>query len=373
MKTMPVIQRNFFRLLRSGTFGRKDEPLEPMSEWKWDRLCQLALMHGVGALVADGIKAYSDDFFLQLSDRQKDNWHRITEETEERNKETDMCLAELFDTFNHAHLRPILLKGQGFASLYDRPDHRSGGDIDIYFPYKPQAEKADAWAIEHGTEKDESDRNMLKYFRHDIKIEHHKQMMYLTNTLLNRRLQKIIDSEIRCCDSAYRIINGTKIEIVPHTLSLLIIIVRMARYIMNEGISLKQLIDFGMFLRKEGDKVDFVKLQKWIGKLQLQHMALLEGALLVKLMKFDEDELPFINFKNDTDTTTITDDIFDMNGSHTVDWFFTQGKHVFVTTSNSNAMLWHIRHTAKFFKYYPAEIFTNFFASFARSLSRIEE
>lgn len=373
MKTMSVIQRNFLLLLRGGAFGMKDEPLEPMSEWKWDRLLQLALMHGVGAVVADGIKTYDNDFFLQLSEKQKEHWQRLTEATEKRNRETNICLAEIFDTFNHAHLRPILLKGQGFASLYDHPDHRTGGDIDIYFPFEPQAEKAHAWALEHGTNTDDSDRNTVRYQHHGIKVEHHKNMISLTNKLLNNRLQKIISDETRCCDSAYRLINGTKIEIVPHTLSLLVIMVRMARYIINDGISLKQLVDFGMFIRKESDKVDFAKLQKWIDKLRLGRMVNLEAALLVELMKFDKDELPFFNTRYGTDTASITNDIFELNGSHTGEWFFTQGKHVFVTTSNSNAMLWHFRHTAKFFKYYPGEIFTNFFASFARSLSSIEE
>jgi hypothetical protein len=54
------------------------------------------------------------------------------------------------------------------------------------------------------------------------------------------------------------------------------------------------------------------------------------------------------------------------------DWYFTQGKNVFVGT-NSGAMMWHVRHSAKYMGYYPSEAFTNFFANFAHSLSHIEE
>ncbi len=54
---MDVVQRNFFRLLRSGTFGGH-EPVEPMSAYKWNRLYQMALMHGVAALTADGIERH---------------------------------------------------------------------------------------------------------------------------------------------------------------------------------------------------------------------------------------------------------------------------------------------------------------------------
>ena len=63
---MNVLQRNFFRLLRSGTFGSKEQ-LEPLSTWKWDKLYRLSLMHGVAALIYDGMMVMKDDFFLQLS------------------------------------------------------------------------------------------------------------------------------------------------------------------------------------------------------------------------------------------------------------------------------------------------------------------
>ena len=54
------------RLLRSGAFGKHEE-LEPMSEWKWQQLYQISMIHGVTPWIADGIRQMSDDFFLQLS------------------------------------------------------------------------------------------------------------------------------------------------------------------------------------------------------------------------------------------------------------------------------------------------------------------
>ena len=70
---MTVIERNFFRLLLSGTFGNQ-ELIEPMSAWKWKHLHQLSLMHGVAALVYDGLLSRKDEFFLQLSQEQWTLW-----------------------------------------------------------------------------------------------------------------------------------------------------------------------------------------------------------------------------------------------------------------------------------------------------------
>jgi hypothetical protein len=66
-------------------------------------------------------------------------------------------------------------------------------------------------------------------------------------------------------------------------------------------------------------------------------------------------------------------EILKQKNSHAEEWYFSQGKNIFVHTSNSQAMMWHVRRSARYFKYYPTETVTNFFVSFAHSLSHIEE
>ena len=149
--------------------------------------------------------------------------------------------------------------------------------------------------------------------------------------------------------------------------------VRIAKYILNDGVSLKQIVELGMILRKIGNKVDFIKLQQWIYKLHMGEMAQLEGALLKGLMNFTTDEIPFMSPNKKDDISAIMKDIFNLKGNHTYDWFFTQGKNVFVSTNNKSAMMWHINHSRRFFRYYPSETVTNFITSFAHSLSHIEE
>jgi hypothetical protein len=61
------------------------------------------------------------------------------------------------------------------------------------------------------------------------------------------------------------------------------------------------------------------------------------------------------------------------NQQQSTDWYFQQGKDIFVHSTNSSAMMWHMQHSAKYAKFYPAESITNFFTSFVHSLSHIEE
>ena len=61
---MDITTRNFFNLLRAGAFNEKVE-IEPMSAWKWRQVYHYSLMHGVSAIVYDGIMQCQHLFFLQ--------------------------------------------------------------------------------------------------------------------------------------------------------------------------------------------------------------------------------------------------------------------------------------------------------------------
>ncbi len=50
----------------------------------------------------------------------------------------------------------------------------------------------------------------------------------------------------------------------------------------------------GNYLRTKGDKVDFVKLEKWLRKLRIQRMAQLQGSVLIPFFEFEQDEIPFV-------------------------------------------------------------------------------
>ncbi|MGM9698678.1 MAG: nucleotidyltransferase family protein [Prevotella sp.] len=369
---MDIIERNFMRLLRSGTFG-DNEIAEPMSHWKWRRLFQMSLMHGVSALVYDGIKKRSDELYVNIPYDLRLLWQQNTKEIETENHRVNNLTAELFQIFKKEQLRPIILKGQAIALLYPNPDHRTGGDCDIFFPYEPQALKADAWAQENGKVAEGQDRYTVPYTWKGMAVENHHRMQRLTNVWLNKRLQSIIESEIRCCDSSYVNIDDTRIETLPPTLNLLIEITRIARYILNDGVRLKQLIDLGMMLRTIGAKVDFVKLQEWINRLHLQRIATLEASLLIELFGFSEDELPFFMSRYASDITYIAEELLQFDSTHSDEWYFTQGKNIFVKSNNSKAMLWQVKHSFRYFKFYPTEMTTNFIKNFAHSLSHIEE
>ena len=179
----------------------------------------------------------------------------------------------------------------------------------------------------------------------------------LTNPLLNRQLQDILDDE------------GSTIE----TRTALLHLVGIARFVMNAGVPVKRITELAVLLRQCGKKVDSNQLEGWIGRLKLGRMVQLTATMLVQLMHFQPEELPFVQLATDEEMEKQIEKILQEKNSHTEDWYFSQGKDIFIHTSNAAAMLWHIRRSAKCLSYYPTETVTNFFTAFAYSLSHIEE
>ena len=144
------------------------------------------------------------------------------------------------------------------------------------------------------------------------------------------------------------------------TRQLLLTIIHVARHILNEGVPVRQLVELGTCLYQQHEHIDFEMLQRWMKRLRFEQMAQLEGAMLVQMFGFDATDIPFLQGKVKKDASR--------------DFYFSQDSgDIFVHTSNGSAMLGHLRRSARYFRYIPSEIVTNFFRSFAHSLSHIEE
>ena len=104
----------------------------------------------------------------------------------------------------------------------------------------------------------------------------------LSNPLLNKRLKKIQKAESQAADSSIE------------TVYLLRIIIANVNATMNHGIPVRGIIQLGQYLRSRGDKVDFIKLERWLSKLHISRFAQLQGNILIALFGFDKEELPFV-------------------------------------------------------------------------------
>ena len=181
----------------------------------------------------------------------------------------------------------------------------------------------------------------------------------MNNSFLNRRLNKIQEDERHAID--------TSIE----TIYLLRIIVANVNGMLANGINLRGIIQLGDYLRTRGDKVDFVKLEKWLAKLRIQRIAQLEGSVLITFFNFEQDEIPFVKLV-ERGAYKLTLRSLYYNIKDMEDIKFQQSQVGFVHTTGGS-MRKNLRRSMRFFGYAPIESASNFFNGFFRSLSEIEE
>ena len=274
---MDIIQRNLFRLLRSGTFGAQEQ-IEPMSAFKWERLYQIAMLHDVIPYAYQGITNCRSQFFMRLTDKQELTWKRANDEI-----------------------------------------------------------------AAHQTEEEED-----TFLRADT----------LTNPVLNSQLQDILDDEHS--------------DIISR--QVLLQLVRVVRHILNEGMPIRQLLELGLLLHQHGKEINYDQLRQWIKRLRLTQMCQLEGECLILLFGFHAEDLPFMSDRQSKRTSQIAQELLEFTNTRSHDWYFSQdADSIFIHNSNSSAMFSHVRRSGRYFRYYPSEGLTNFFASFVHSLSHIEE
>jgi hypothetical protein len=181
---------------------------------------------------------------------------------------------------------------------------------------------------------------------------------HLTNPMLNRQLQNILDDEHS--DTTTR--------------HMLLLIIRVVRHILNEGMPIRQLLELGIYIKHQGTNADYKTLKGWLSRLRLTQMAHLEWEFLILMFGFTPEDIPFLSEKRDKRVKQIANELLDFTNTRSHDWYFSQDEDsIFVHNSNTSAMFSHVRRSARYFRYYPSESVTNFFASFVHSLSHIEE
>ena len=188
----------------------------------------------------------------------------------------------------------------------------------------------------------------------------HQEEPRLSNHYLNFRLSRIENAERHAIDTNVDALNVLKI-IVGNVSSML-----------NHGTMLSGIIELGSYLRNKGDKVDFVKLDTWLGKLQLHRMAQLQGSMLMSVFNFEQDELPFVRHVEAAANKLVLRSVTHSASDTAEEWHFRQLSSGFVQ-NNSALLRRNLRRSLRYITYAPLETVSNFFNNFARSLQEIEE
>lgn len=239
------IEELFFHLIRCGIGKQRMLPHTP-DEGDWQRLFDIAQKQALTGIAYAGIE--------QLPREQRPPkrillaWYTLSEQIKEQNIELNKKSIAVAGKFTQIGFRNTLLKGQGLALLYPHPALRTPGDIDIW--------------LEGGHEK------ILKYVkrcfpnskptyhhvdfpvRKGLDIEIHFTPSWMHSPIKNNRLQKFL---AHSADEQFgnRITTEEGCFTAP-TLAFnrVYILLHIYRHLFQEGIGLRQLLDYYFVLEQ---------------------------------------------------------------------------------------------------------------------------
>ncbi len=184
--------------------------------------------------------------------------------------------------------------------------------------------------------------------------------IHLHSKKYNERLKNIVSEEYANSEKSYE------------TMQVMAIMMVNVENILTGKSFLRGILDLGRYLRLEGNKVDFVKLENWLARTSMSRMADLQGNLLIVGFGFSKEELPFLGkiipqAERELKRAVNYDKLND-----TQSWNFHEGKGGFIVSS-PNTALKSIRHAWSYLRYAPREAMATIYRGIIKGLTEIEE
>lgn len=231
----------FFALVRAGLW-ETDVQLVSYGEVDYAEVMRLAQEQAVVGLVAAGLEHVSD---VKVPQAWALQFAGQTIQLEQRNKAMNQFIADLVAKMRGADIYTLLVKGQGIAQCYERPQWRTSGDID-FFLNEEHYIKAKEFLLT--LSKSVDDENIIrKHFSMTIEswaVELHGSM----RNSLWRKLDKTIDRIQRDIFNGGNIrlwMNGeTKVFLPAPSEDVVLVLSHILQHFFREGIGLRQICDW---------------------------------------------------------------------------------------------------------------------------------
>lgn len=230
----------------------------PKGEANWESLYSLARQQAVAAIAWDGLLTLPKE--LHPEKKLFYQWFSCVLETERANQKVNATLKELDDLMaNKFHMPYICLKGQGTATLYPHPEHRSCGDIDFYAGRKT-AKELDDLLERNGFRAESHSTKHTKYDFHSVNVENHYMVslfFWPGNTWkLDRLVKEWFPNGIVFRAMQTRKDGSFPIPIAPPWFEALFSVIHFSSHLRLEGVGLRHLCDWYLLARQPGLDID---------------------------------------------------------------------------------------------------------------------
>ena len=251
----------------------------------WNALEDLAVRHGLSAVIVDGIERLPDSHkppkpvLLQWIGETLQGY-------EYRYEQYRKAIAGLASFYNKHGFRMMLLKGYACSLDWPRPDHRPCGDIDIW--QFGQQKDADA-ALEvrfKGLKIDNSHHHHSIFYWQDFMVENHYDFIDVHHRRSGPKLEAIF-KELGQDDSRSIDLCGEKVYMPCVNLHALFLVYHTMLHFTSTEMNIRQILDWGMFVRSHTNEIDWDWLLELVAEFHLCEFLNILNAICVEELGFD--------------------------------------------------------------------------------------
>ena len=193
--------------------------------------------------------------------------------------------------YRHYGIKMMLLKGYGLSLYWPKPNHRPAGDMDIYLG--GDWRKADQLVSEQlGIKVDDGHEHHTCFFFQGTSVENHYDFV---NTKINESAKELeaLFKRLAMFDKPLAMGEGV-IYLPSPTLNAIFLIRHLGQHFASAEATLRQLLDWGFFMRHESGNVDWELVTSTLRRVGIYRFFQQINAVCVDYLGFSETSFPKI-------------------------------------------------------------------------------
>jgi len=234
---------------------------------QWGQVVRIAQMQGVGSVVLDGVEktkveGMSKEILLQ--------WIAYTQQQENRYMLQEKLIAELASFYQEQDMQMMVLKGWGLSWLYPKPKHRPYSDWDIYL-FGKQKEGDQLLHDKMGIEIDCSHHHHSVFLYKGLSVENHYDFVNVYSHSSNKKVEKRLKILVKETPNVKVKVNGVEVLLPSPDFNTLFLLRHAAAHFAGSEISLRQVVDWGLFLQRYHGQVDWDTQIPFVKEMNMHH------------------------------------------------------------------------------------------------------
>ena len=291
-------QTQFLELLRAGLWAvASDSEIFNPDSTDWRAILRIAKEQTMLAVVADGIETLPKELWPPKEVMMKLAMMRL--KIEQTHALLNSTIAQIVQALDAQGVPSVLLKGQGIAQNYLRPESRTCGDIDLYTGHDGYQK---AFEIIESLHEGRAHKEAAEWEHHmhtdlnGVEVEIHRKASFLEGKRIDDNFQewtrRTLDEQFGTDGLEVWNNAGTHVALAPVTYNAFFILHHAVRHMTTEGVGFRQICDWTMLLHKCHAQVDVEQLGRKLKELHMETIWKEFGRLVVNFLGLPASELP---------------------------------------------------------------------------------